>query len=233
MLDRRLTPAAKSRLRRARHLVRSVIRPPPPDEKVEITVQSVYEGHFRITYRGIPTPRCPFDYCMYQMIVSEVRPDLIIEIGTFRGGSALYLADLMNAVGHGFIHTIDVEDHADPLVTRHHRIKRYLGGWAGYSLDEAAAFKRVLVIEDGSHMYADTIGAIEKFAPLVSVGSYLLVEDGIVSTVGTARTYDGGPLRAIREFLVAHPHFRVDRTFCDMFGRNATFNVNGYLKRLS
>jgi hypothetical protein len=31
--------------------------------------------------------------------------------------------------------------------------------------------------------------------------------------------------------LPLHPEFFVDRKWCDMFGKNATFNVNGYLKK--
>ena len=44
--------------------------------------------------------------------------------------------------------------------------------------------------------------------------------------------YNGGPVRAIHEFLKHTPHFKIDRSWCDFFGKNATFNIDGYLKRI-
>jgi cephalosporin hydroxylase len=44
--------------------------------------------------------------------------------------------------------------------------------------------------------------------------------------------YDGGPLRAIHEFLArAGDRYEVDRTLCDYYGTNVTWNVDGYLRR--
>lgn len=204
----------------------------PKDEQVSFDSYTVNDGHFHVTYRGISAIRCPFDYVMYQMIISEIKPDLVIEIGTNYGGGALYLADLMDAIGHGTIHTIDIVKKTGDLVATHPRIKLFTDGWANYDLKEAKDFSKILVIEDASHTYEDTLGALQKFSPIVSVGSYFIVEDGIVSELGREKGFNGGPLRAIREFLANNNTFIVDRKYCDMFGKNATFNVNGYLKKL-
>ena len=42
------------------------------------------------------------------MIICEVKPDLVIEIGTNIGGGALYIADLLDSLGKGIVHTIDI-----------------------------------------------------------------------------------------------------------------------------
>lgn len=204
----------------------------PEDERVGFDSRTISDGHFGVTYRGISAIRCPFDYVIYQMIISEIQPDLVIEIGTKYGGGALYLADLMDIIGHGTIHTIDIVQKAEDIVAKHPRIKLFTNGWANYDLEETRGFSKILVIEDASHIYEDTLAALCKFSPVVSVGSYLIVEDGIVNELGREKEFHGGPLRAIREFLVEHKNFKVDRTYCDMFGKNATFNVNGYIKRL-
>ncbi len=200
-------------------------------EKVNITVNSIYEGHHKVTYRGIKAIRCPFDYVIYQMIICDLKPDLVIEIGTNAGGGALYIADLMDKIGHGMVHTIDIVSLADQLATDHPRIKLFTRGWEDYDIKEANGYKKILVIEDASHIYQDTLNALDKFAPLVSVNSYLIVEDGIINELGMEKEYQGGPLKAIREFTAANENFVVDRKWCDLFGTNATFNVNGYLKR--
>ncbi|MEN9524278.1 MAG: hypothetical protein RL536_347 [Candidatus Parcubacteria bacterium] len=215
--------------------VRNIVRRAksvPADEIVKFNSSTVSDGHFNVTYRGIPSIRCPFDYVMYQMLIFKIKPDLVIEIGTNHGGGALYIADLMDKIGNGNVHTIDIVKRAEKIVIGHPRIKLFTDGWEKYDLACTKNFKNILIIEDASHMYEDSLGALYKFSPLVSKGSYFIVEDGIVSDLGRDKGFHGGPLRAIREFLVSNSDFQVDRSYCDMFGKNATFNVNGYLKRV-
>ena len=157
---------------------------------------------------------------------------MVIEIGTNKGGGALYLADLMDILGHGMVHTIDIEKNSDELVANHPRIKLFIQGWENYDLNEAKKFSKILVIDDGSHVAESTLGAMKKFSPLVSVGSYLIVEDGIINAKKQSYVFNGGPIKAIREFLKTSQNFEVDRKWCDFFGKNATFNINGYLKRV-
>lgn len=202
------------------------------DEQVKISVQSIYEGHHQVTYKGIKAIRCPFDYVIYQMIINEIKPDLVIEIGTNIGGGALYIADLLDSNGNGILHTIDIVDIVEPKVKEHNRIKFFTKGWEDYDLELTKGFDKILIIEDASHLYKDTIGILNKFHQTVSVDSYFIIEDGIINELGLEKSYEGGPLKAIREFLPNHPEFIVDRKWCDMFGKNATFNVNGYLKRV-
>lgn len=200
--------------------------------RFRVSAKSVFKGSFKVEYRGVKAQRCPFDYVIYQMILSELRPDLVIEVGTNFGGGALYLADLMEIMGHGMLHAIDIRNAAtSELVQGHPRIKMFTEGWDKYDTREAEGNKKVLVIEDSSHTYENTIGVMRKFAPLVTPGSYLIVEDGIVTAIGMQKKYDGGPLRAIKDFLNETTDFHIDRKRCDMFGKNATFNIDGYLKK--
>lgn len=201
----------------------------PQDEEVKFDIFSVYQGHHLMTYRGVKAIRCPFDYVIYQMIICDLKPELVIEVGTNIGGGALYIADLMNSLGHGLVHTIDIKKQYADLVAEHPRIRTFTKGWEEYDLYDARHASKVLVIEDSSHTYENTLAVMEKFAPVVTPGSYLIVEDGILNHLGLLSAYQGGPLRAIREFLKTYPEFEVDRRWCDFFGKNATFNVNGYL----
>lgn len=203
----------------------------PKDEEVKISIQSIYEGHHQVTYKGIKAIRCPFDYVIYQMIICELRPDLVIEIGTNIGGGALYIADLLDANGKGVLHTIDIVEQVHPKVKEHQRIKFFTEGWVNYNLELTKSYETILIIEDASHLYKDSIGILNKFHDIVSKDSYFIVEDGIINELGLEKNYEGGPLKAISEFLSYHPEYIIDRKWCDMFGKNATFNVNGYLKR--
>src|ERR1700730_4623594 len=189
--------------------------------KVQFDVNTIYQGHHKITYRGIKAIKCPFDYVMYQMLIFDIKPDLIIEIGTNRGGTALYFADLLDIIGNGEVHTIDIlKDQADPLVHSNPRIKLFTAGYQDYDLSQTNRFEKILVIEDGSHTYEDTIAAVKKFAPIVTKESYLIVEDGIISELGLNKSFNGGPLKAINEFLQMNKDFVIERKWCDMFGTN-------------
>ncbi len=201
------------------------------DETVKFDVKSVDKGHHEVLYRGVKAIRCPFDYLIYQMIIEEVRPDLVIEIGSRFGGGAYYIADLLSLIGHGEVHCIDIEDNIDPIVKEHPKIKFFFEGWQNYDLLITNTYNTILVIEDASHTYEDSIGALNKFNTIVSENSYYIVEDGIVNKLGLEKKYNGGPLKAISEFLPEHPEFIVEKKWCNMFGINATFNVNGYLRK--
>jgi cephalosporin hydroxylase len=196
---------------------------------VSYALNGLERGHQKITYKGVPCIKCPFDYVMYQMILNEIKPDLLIEIGTNHGGSALYMADIMDAIGKGKIHTIDIDDRSHSLAKAHPRISFFHNGWENYDLDLTKKYETILVIEDASHEYKNTLLAIERFAPVVSKGSYLIVEDGIIDALGWTDTYNGGPVKAIKEFLPSHPEFEIDYKWINMFGEDATFNTLGYL----
>lgn len=202
------------------------------DNSVDFSVKTICDGHHNVLYRNVRYIRCPFDYIIYQMLINDIKPDLIIEVGTNAGGGALYMADIMNNVGHGEVHTIDIVDMIESdLVKNHPRIKRFLGGYQSYDLKNSEGFKTIIVIDDGSHTYDDVINSLEKFKNIPSKDSYFIVEDGIIDELGYP-DYNGGPLRAIEEFVSSNENYIIDRKWCDFFGKNATFNVNGYLKKI-
>jgi cephalosporin hydroxylase len=201
-------------------------------KKKSFSLEGIDKGHYNITYKNIACLKCPFDYVIYQMIIQEVQPDLIIEIGTNMGGSTLYLADLLELQGKGEVHSIDIVDECSEIVKNHSRIKLFFEGWQEYNLDYASSFRNILVIEDSSHQYKNTIDAINKFSSLVTLDSYLIVEDGIINDLGRSEEFNGGPLKAIEEFLIGNPSFLLASKWLDFFGDSATFNTKGYLKRI-
>jgi cephalosporin hydroxylase len=225
-----------------------------------LNLDKVHDGLSYLLYRGVAIQKFPFDYIMYQMIINEIRPDLIIEIGTMHGGSALYFADLQDILNieGGEVHTIDLIDPYErkrrdsilmnceinpdeninypDVVAAHPRIKTFSDGYWNYNLDNCKNFKTILLIDDGSHVYEEVLEVMNKFKDLISVGSYLIIEDGNALEVchkeELRRIFNGGPLRAIYRFLSENDNFRVDYKWCDMFGINSTYNTYGYLKKI-
>ncbi len=182
-------------------------------------------------YRGVRTAKCPLDMWIYQEILHEVRPDVIVEAGTNQGGSALYLADLCETLGHGRVVTIDIEDLAADVT--HPRMTKLLGSSTDpvihtqvmTHLDGAAS---VLVILDSDHSYAHVRDELRIWSDVVTPGSYVIVEDGNINGHPVLPSFGPGPWEALHEFIETDDRFTIDDTREKFM---LTFNPRGYLRR--
>ncbi|PWC55373.1 hypothetical protein TSO221_05240 [Azospirillum sp. TSO22-1] len=189
-------------------------------------------------WMGVPVLKFPNDLMLYQEIVFETKPDLIIETGTYNGGSAFFLAHLLDLIGHGRIVTVDVEPMPDR--PQHPRITYQTGS----SIDPAivdplraeAEGKTVLVSLDSSHLASHVLAEMRIYADLVSVGSYMVVEDSNINGHPVWPGYTeppnpeaSGPMEAIRRFVDERGDFVIDALKHRLLVTN---NPNGYLKRL-
>jgi cephalosporin hydroxylase len=183
---------------------------------------------------GIHTQQNPNDVWITQEIISEVKPDFIIETGTYRGGSAALWAMVLEQVNpKGRVITIDIEDRslaARKLPIVQSRVDFVLGSsTAPEVVAEIAARtrgKRVMVLLDSDHSREHVLAELAAYSPLVSVGSYLIVQD----TGGVMiQNPNPGPRQALDEFLAAHPEFEPDR---DRERMLLTMHPKGYLRRL-
>jgi cephalosporin hydroxylase len=182
------------------------------------------------TWLGAQALKNPLDLWVYQEIVFETKPDLIVETGTYRGGSALYLATVCDLVGAGEVVSIDIEPLRDDY-PEHPRVT-YLGGRSSTDagvLEEVrlrAAGRSTLVILDSDHSQAHVEAELDAYAPLVPVGGYVIVED---SNIGQIREdLLPGPLEAVEQFIQARDDFEIDRAREKFL---ITFNPSGYLRR--
>src|SRR5207302_9263495 len=62
---------------------------------------------FGMSFMGFQTLKYPTDLWTYQEIVADTLPDVIVETGTWHGGSALFLATICDGLEHGRVVTID------------------------------------------------------------------------------------------------------------------------------
>lgn len=196
----------------------------------------IQKGTLNYEWKGIECFKNPFDLALYSMLIWRVKARTIIELGTYSGGSALWLADLTKSFDLDTrILSIDIEQKERFF---HPRIEFRHGDAEQLSRvipeDEMKSLKRPLVvIEDSSHKYETSLAVLRFFDPWMRPGEYLLIEDGIADSFGVEGRYNGGPNRAIAEFMAeAGDRFVVDETYCDYFGPNVTWNTNGYLKRV-
>ena len=137
-IRRRLPMGGASRLKVGRFVAPKDLRPLEPDElaATEAFHRVYYEswaggrtggrekdrGTIALSWFGYRTLKCPLDLWTYQEILVETRPDLVVECGTRHGGSAYYIAAILDLLGHGRVLTIDIDGGQGPARPPAHHV---------------------------------------------------------------------------------------------------------------
>lgn len=187
-------------------------------------------GHTWVStnFLGVGMMKNPMDLWVYQELITRFRPKTILETGTFAGGSALWFAVLMDALGidDGRVITIDLDDHRQ---CQHDRITFVAGDSTNPALVRAvmAEVEHPLLISlDADHSAEHVRKELELYAPAVQVGEFLVVEDTNISW-DDERGARGG----VEDYLTAHMgEFRQD-IMAEKF--LITMNPGGWLQRIA
>lgn len=161
---------------------------------------------------GLPIQKSPLDCWVYQEILAEQKPDLIVETGTYLGGSALFFAHLCDLLGHGAVMTIDRQQRG---TVDHPRVTQLTGDALDPEILSAvgarvANAKRVLVVLDDDHSAPHVLRELAAYGPFVTPGSYLVVEDTNVNGHPVMPGHGPGPHEAVEEYLRTNDDFVVD-----------------------
>lgn len=185
------------------------------------------------SFLGQSVVKCPTDLWAYQEILFDLKPDLIVECGSGCGGSAYYMAclmDLMHLKGASII-SMDIS----PMKRKkHRRIQYVLCDSVEPSVVEdiqklAKTLKgHILVILDSNHHCDHVLKELDAYHSIVTPDSYLIVEDSNINGHPVLPDYGPGPWEAVVEWLPQHPEFEVE----DWWEKYLmTYNPGGYLKR--
>lgn len=179
-------------------------------------------------WRGVPTQKAPTDMWIYQELIHAIQPDVIIETGSYAGGSALFLQDMLRLekLHHSMVVSIDI-DHTRVHETARKLPIRFL---TASSVEPATVaevkslmlmfnLKKVMVVLDSAHTKEHVAKELELWAPLVSVGSALVIEDTNVD----------GVREAVEEWRGQHDEFQPEH-MCEKF--MLTFNRDGYYEKV-
>jgi cephalosporin hydroxylase len=170
------------------------------------------------------------DLMTYQEILYDTRPDVLVEAGTFKGGSALFFASMMDLLDHGRVITIDIKDYGRPS---HPRIT-YLQGFSTAPeilttvKNAISPGDRVMVVLDSDHSAENVRKELRAYGPLVTVGAYLVVEDTNINGHPVLPGHGPGPTEALDEFLKTDTGFVRDPSREKFL---LSFNPGGFLKK--
>ena len=186
---------------------------------------------------GIPSHQNPMDVWIIQEILHELKPDFMVECGSFHGGSAALWATILENVNpDSKVISIDIEDKMQaarelPIVKR--RVEFIIGSSTAADVVEQVrrqvAGKKVVVLLDSDHRKAHVLEELKQYAPMVGVGGYIIVQDTNINGHPVLPGWGDGPWEAVDEFLKGNGAFEVDRRRERFL---FTFSPNGYLRRV-
>lgn len=146
---------------------------PEHDETFARLYKHIHRAMHYPTYKGIKIQKFPNDLQLYHQVIWEHKPDVIVEIGTRFGGSALFFKDQ----GPEVI-TIDIKPQ---VAERDSRITYLIGNSTDPAIvtqvKELTNGKKTMIVVDGDHSRGHVKWEITKYKDMVTPGQYLVLED--------------------------------------------------------
>jgi len=165
-----------------------------------------------MTWRGIALGKSIYDFALIPMIIWEIQPATILEIGSGEGASAIWMADLCKSYGLSTtrVHSIDIEPPSIEYegVTFSKGDSREINN----TIFDIENLPHPWIILEDAHIEVNKV--ITYFEKHMHVGDYMIIED--------TRGKKGSTLEIPSTLYV-------DAYYCDYFGRNATSSMNTIL----
>lgn len=200
---------------------------------------------------GLQIWQLPEDVMRLQEVVAAVKPDVIVETGVSKGGSAIFFSTMCRLLGKGRVISIDIHipaevrqaieqspfsdlitliegDSAAPEVVA--QVKNRIG-----------ADEKVFIFLDSDHSKAHVLRELNAYSGMVTPGSYIVATDGVMQSLtdtpyGKPEWTEDNPAAAAREFAATHPEFAIRRPTA-LFGdqyviESMTFWPDAWLYRI-
>lgn len=179
---------------------------------------------YGFSWLGRPIIQLPDDMLRIQEAIFQTQPDVVIETGIAHGGSLIFYASLMEIIGKGRVIGIDIDirAHNRAAIEAHPMSKRITmvegSSVAPEVVEEVRALvdgaQVVMLILDSDHSRDHVAAELEAYAPMVTSGSYILSQDGVMQLVaGMPRSgpdwAENNPISAVTAFLQRHPEFEL------------------------
>lgn len=188
-------------------------------------------------FLGVGMMKCPNDIWMYADLMTRLRPQIVIETGTYQGGSALWFAFLMDMlrIDGGHVYTVDIEDYRKTWLVQHPRITFINGNSAdpaiAAGLTEALPAKGGrLIVLDSDHSAEHVRHELELYAPMTRVGDWVVVEDTNISWSDGDGGGDRGARGGVQDYMDQHSGEFVQDILSERY--LLSMNPGGWLQRV-
>lgn len=197
---------------------------------------------YTFSWMGRPIIQLPEDMIRVQEAIFQVKPSVIVETGIAHGGSLIYSASLLKAMGiEGRVIGVDIEIRPhNRKAIEDHFLFPYITLIEGSSTapEVVAQVKdlikpddKVLVVLDSNHSRRHVADELEAYCDLVTKDSYIVATDGIMQDVydvprGTKEWDKDNPVSAAHDFLANHSEFVLETPQWSFNESRLTENIN-------
>jgi len=205
-----------------------------------------YKYSYNFTWLGRPIIKYPNDIVVYQELIWNLKPDVIIETGIAHGGSLVLSASLMSIIGKGRVVGIDIDirEH-NRLEIEKHPMSSLITMIEGDSTSEEVISQvesiaeiggNAIVVLDSNHTHEHVLKELTSYCRFVGKGSYIILPDTFIEFFPNGyfsdRPWDVGnnPYTAMQAFLKDNPVFEIDEYFSSK--AIISESLSGYLKRV-
>ena len=174
--------------------------------------------HSLIQWKNLSLIKTTFDLVSYWMLIQEVRPAVMIELGSGDGGSAVWFADIARVLGlDTHVYSFDINkpkiDHEKVTFVEYDLESRDIL----MSLPHLDKFRGKKIIIEDAHVNLESV--LQVCDKILESEDYLVIEDS------------ADKQEIIGNFLSeAFDRYRVDQFFLDFFGPNVTCSKNSIFK---
>jgi cephalosporin hydroxylase len=182
---------------------------------------------YTFCWMGRPVIQLPEDMIRIQEVIYRLRPDVIVETGVAHGGSLVFYAALLKAMGiDSRVIGVDIEIRAhNRKAIEAHELFPYITLIEGSSIDRQVIDEvkklikpgeRVLVILDSNHTRQHVLEELNAYHSLVTCGSYIVACDGSMKDLsdvprGKTDWKKNDPYTAAKEFVKKHNDFVIEQ----------------------
>lgn len=152
---------------------------------------------YSFSWFGRPLIQLPDDVLRIQEVIWSIKPDVIIETGVAHGGSLVFYAGLLKAMGRGRVVGVDIEIRPhNRAAIEAHLLAPLITLIEGNAIAADIVAKveaqvspndKVLILLDSKHTRDHVLEELRLYGPMVSVDSYIVATDGVMEYVA------GGP----------------------------------------
>ena len=163
-----------------------------------------------LTWKGKPLFKTAFDFALFPMLLWDLKPRTIFEIGSGTGSSALWISETARTFGlETQTYSVDIHPISDTHADVHFLQADCTSPETLFPADLLQSAPHPWLVIEDAHVNVHAV--LSHMHSFLQKGDYLFVEDSLIKAAD------------VDKFMLAHAsHYRVDTHYTDFFGRNAT-----------
>ena len=179
-------------------------------------------------WKGLTLMKDPMTLSIYMMMIQDIKPKTILEFGTYDGGSALWMEDVMKSLSLDCkIHTFDINPDRvklpeDSKIKYHELDNNKINEFIDQSRELFENMESPILIIEDSHVNVDEV--VRSIDPFLKSGDYLVIEDTL-----DREKYQN---TILSENGISSMNYEVDTYYCDFWGVNNSWNINSIFRKV-